>query len=353
MMRAMPFPIALSAFLPASLVIALALAAGPLRAATPANPATTPAARAVLDYLAGRESRPEKHLVSGQFTDFGADASLALLEKIHARTGHWPALAGFDYADFSNGSLTTLAPDRSAIAWANAGGLVTISAHLYDPTKPDGGGLRDHNVDLRDLLTPGTPAHAAWLRELDLLADGLQKLRDAGVTVLWRPFHEMNGGWFWWGGKPPADFIALWRQMFTYFTETKHLDNLLWVYAPNHGANAAEYYPGNDVVDLVGLDAYTDHVAPSHIKGYAALAALPKPFGFTEYGPHGAKNPPGDFDYRRFLAGVRRHFPRTVFFMCWNEKWGLGENEHVAAMLDDPWIVNRDDLPPGLAAPKS
>jgi mannan endo-1,4-beta-mannosidase len=133
--------------------------------------------------------------------------------------------------------------------------------------------------------------------------------------------------------------------MFDYFTQTKGLNNLLWVYAPNHGAKTARYYPGDHYVDLVGLDAYTDFVDPEHIKGYAEVAALPKPFGFTEFGPHGASNPPGTYDYTRFLAGVRANFPATCFFMSWNGKWSLASNFNTRQLLDDPLIVNLDGLP--------
>jgi mannan endo-1,4-beta-mannosidase len=77
--------------------------------------------------------------------------------------------------------------------------------------------------------------------------------------------------------------------MFDYFSKTKGLDNLLWVYSPNHGNKTAAYYAGDHYVDVVGLDAYTDFVDPEHIKGYAEVAQIQKPFGFTEYGPHGVE----------------------------------------------------------------
>jgi mannan endo-1,4-beta-mannosidase len=187
------------------------------------------------------------------------------------------------------------------------------------------------------------------MRELDRLADGLQELKNAGVVVLWRPFHEMNGDWFWWCGKEPDSFIRVWRHMFDYFTKTKGLDNLLWVYAPNHGDKTAAYYPGDDYVDLIGLDAYTDFIDTNHIRGYPEIARLNKPFGFTEFGPHAPSNPPGDYDYLRFLKGVQQSFPRTVFFMSWNAKWSLASNTNVTEFLSSPWVVNREDLPKGLA----
>jgi len=333
------------------LVFALLSAAGTTYALEPANPKANPKARAILNYLQGLSARQDKRLVSGQFTGFGRGTNLRLMEEIHDGTGQWPALMGTDYADFQNGSLTSQAPNQAAIEYWKAGGLVTISAHLFNPANPKGGGLRDKGVDLETLLAPGTDTHTRWMQELDLIAGGLQQLKDAGVVVLWRPFHEVNGGWFWWGAKDPNTLIKVWRHMFDYLSETKGLDNLLWVYSPNHGDKTAAYYPGDHYVDLVGLDAYTDFVDPGHIKGYPEVAKLGKPFGFTEYGPHGAQNPPGDYDYRRFLAGVKQDFPSAVFFMSWDAKWSLARNQNVKEFLNDPRVVNRGDLPAGLAGP--
>ena len=263
-------------------------------------------------------------------------------------------MIGLDYAAaYAQGGLEYKTANDLAIEYARQGGLVTISAHLYNPANPKGGGLRDEGVDLRTLLAPGSETHDRWMKELDILAAGLKELQDAGVVVLWRPFHEMNGGWFWWGAKDPETFIRLWRQMFDYFTATQGLNNLLWVYSPNHGDKTAAYYAGDRYVDIVGLDAYTDFVDPQHILGYDAVAGLPKPFGFTEFGPHGAQNPPGDYDYLRFISGIETHFPRTAFFMAWNDKWSLGHNRNAKQLLEHPWLVNREDLPEALMPPKN
>lgn len=313
-------------------------------------------------------------MLSGQFTNFGRRADLRLPNKIHRLTGRWPALIGVDYADFSISSgrrrtvqwlmnavsaarfdqithdhLNLRRPNRVAMAYWRAGGLVTVGVHCYNPANPRGGGLRDQDVALAEILAPRTATHGCWMAQLDEIAAGLLELRDAGVVVLWRPLHEMDGGWFWWGKKPPPTFIRVWRHMFVYFTEVKRLDNLLWVFGPSSGPDAADYYPGDGFVDLVGLDAYTDHVDPAHLPGYAGVAALPKPFGFGEYGPHGPANPPGNFDYRRLLDGVRSHFSRTTFFMTWNANWSPANNRHARALYLDPCIVTRADLPHGLA----
>jgi len=329
----------------ANLLASCSLAAADL---APANPAVNPKAKAILKYFQGLAARTDKRVVSGQFADFGNGAKTQLMSDIHDQTGHWPALLGVDYADFGRGSLTYKTPNKACLEYWNQGGLVTVSAHLYNPANPQGGGLRDKGVDLNALLTPDTETHTRWMRELDLLAEGLKELKDAGVVVLWRPFHEMNGGWFWWGAKDPEAFIKVWRHMFDYFSKDKGLDNLLWVYGPNHGTKTAAYYAGDRYVDLVGLDAYTDFIDKQHIKGSDEVVALGKPFGFSEYGPHGSTNPPGDYDYRRFIEGIMKEFPQTVYFMSWNAKWSLARNTHAKELLEHPWIANREDLPKGL-----
>ena len=117
-------------------------------------------------------------------------------------------MIGLDYAEFRTGGLEFKVINRLAIEYARNGGLVTISAHLYNPANPKRGGLRDKGVDTRDpALDPATRPISRWMEELDILAAGLKDLQDAGVVVLWRPFHEMNGDWFWWGGKDPEAFI--------------------------------------------------------------------------------------------------------------------------------------------------
>jgi mannan endo-1,4-beta-mannosidase len=310
----------------------------------PANPNASDQAKAILKYFQSLDVQSGKHLISGQFDDYGDRSSLRLMSQIHDKTDLWPAILGVDYA--GRGGVVIGPPNKAAIDYWRQGGLVTVSTHLYDPNNAIGdGGLRDRNVDLNALLDEHTESHAGWMKELDRVAEGLKQLKDAGVVVLWRPFHEMNGNWFWWNGKDPATFIKLWRQMFDYFTHTKNLDNLLWVYSPNHGEKVTDYYPGDRYVDLVGLDAYTDFVDPDHIKGYDEITRLPKPFGFTEFGPHGASNPPGNYDYVQFAEGVRKNFPRAVFFMCWNAKWSMAQNNNTKEMLSRPEIINREDLP--------
>jgi mannan endo-1,4-beta-mannosidase len=331
----------------------LAASTGSAWALEPANPKANAKARAILNYLERLPQRSDRRLLSGQFTDAGPTAKLAMCEEVHKKTGHWPAMIGLDYADFTKGGLEYKTVNRVAIEYAKQGGLVTISAHLCNPANPKSRGPWEPGADLQKLITPGNEVHDRWMKELDIMAAGLKELQDADVVVLWRPFHEMNGDWFWWGAKEPETFIRVWQQMFDYFTKTKGLNNLLWVYSPNHGEKTAAYYAGDRYVDIVGLDACTDFVDPQHIRGYEAVAKLPKPFGFTEFGPFGPHNPPGNYDYPRFLAGVQKHFPKTTFFLAWHYKWSLGRNQNARQLLEHPWLVNRENLPAEVRSPAS
>ena len=318
----------------------------------PADPDLNPKGRAILAYFQQLQASPELKLVSGQFAGWsGSTAKMEVLAKIERATGQWPAMIGLDYCGWDDGAAA-IHPgpaNELALAYWRTGGLVTISWHAPNPANPKGGGLNDKGVSLTDLLKPGA-THERWMKSLDQIAAGLQELQKAGVVVIWRPLHEMNGGWFWWGAKEPADYVAVWRHMFNYFTHEKALHNLIWSYGPNHGQKpVANYYAGDAYVDLTGIDAYTDDVDPGHIQSFPEIAALGKPSGFTEFGPHGASNPPGDYDFRRFLDGIAKNFPSARHFLCWDSKWNPAENHFAKEFYNDPRVITRASLPAGLA----
>jgi mannan endo-1,4-beta-mannosidase len=73
-----------------------------------------------------------------------------------------------------------------------------------------------------------------------------------------------------------------------------------------------------------------------------------KPVGFTEFGPHGTANPPGDYDYRRLLQGIVTNFPQVCYFLAWDDKWCPAANRFAREFYSDPRIVSRADLPSGL-----
>ena len=314
----------------------------------------SPQTRAVLDYFKALPARTDKRLVSGQFMGWFPVCSLATAHDVYLQTGQWVGVAGFDYYETVAGTPKTK-PDRFkpprwqainafAKAYWETGGLVTISCHLTNPW--DGKQAWSTTGKFEDLLDKTTPAYARYREQTDAVAAGLDELQRAGVTVLFRPFHEMTGAWFWWGKRDPETFRQVWRQLFDTFTHEKGLHNLIWVWSPAVDAAALNYYPGNAYVDMTGLDIYAADVAVGK-DVYGELKKTGKPFAVTEFGPPGDTQDPASprhYDYGPFAKSVREQLPDTVFFLAWRDAWGLHRNLNAKTLLNDPLVVNRDGL---------
>ena len=109
------------------------------------------------------------------------------------------------------------------------------------------------------LDNPDGSDYQLLLRDIDAIAVQLQKYEDAGVPVIWRPLHEAaRASWFWWGAHGPENFKELWHVMHDRLTNHHGLHNLIWEFT-SIGVNGDEddWYPGDDEVDIVGLDIYT------------------------------------------------------------------------------------------------
>jgi mannan endo-1,4-beta-mannosidase len=257
------------------------------------------------------------------------------------------------------------AADRILTDYWNAGGLVTVMWQVSNPWT--GQSAHDTSIpgNFSDLYSTGTPMNRTYNRMLDELAAPLLDLQRAGVVVLFRPFHEQNGNWFWWGNKgpgtqPSADqFSALWRYTFDYMTTAKGLHNLLWVYCVNRsggptGSNdVLAFDPGESYFDIVALDDYKSIPAnvPQNIQAaYARIKSLGKPIALGEYGPnaHYIDDPAHHFDWLD-LVNVVSTYPGFTYFMAWDgtptEPQSIIQDENGAALLDRAdTVMNRDDL---------
>lgn len=312
-----------------------------------------PMTRALLDSLKELPSKKEGKLLSGQFMGWYPVVSLATANEIHQQTSNWVAVAGFDYYEtFVNMPKTKpdlFKPPRwrlineLAKAHTAMGGLVTISCHMTNPW--DGGLAWSKAGRFEDLLDKNTPAYARYMEQVDEVARGLADLQEAGVPVLFRPFHEMTGA-FWWGARNPIAFRKVWRELFDYYTTTKGLHNLVWVWSPLVSPKAMDYYPGNAYVDVTGLDIYAGSVAVA--KGaYAELMKTGKPFAVTEFGPPGNSldnTSPRNYDYGPFAQQIAEALPEAVYFLAWRDAWGLHRNLNAKDLLDDPLVANRGEL---------
>lgn len=181
--------------------------------------------------------------------------------------GDWPAVMGFDLGGIEMGDEKNLDSvpftriREELIAHHQRGGIVTLSWH---PRNPLTGGTTWDNTDttvVRSVL-PGGAQHRKFLLWMKLVRNFLKTLRtddDRPIPIIFRPWHENNGGWFWWGSKQcsPQDYKALWCMLQDYLL-CEGFDNLVWSWSPNLGIKPTDFdsYPGDDRVDLLGVDAY-------------------------------------------------------------------------------------------------
>ena len=213
-------------------------------AATPVNPRLDPAAREVLDYLAS---------VYGRKQLSGYNVYVHTPDD-YEQTGKQAAVWGRD--------IRWLGDCEEAIDHAKRHRyILTLHWHWFFAGDSAWTQKRKTPVDVGKLVTPGTNEHWLLLKELDATADTLQKFEDAGIPILWRPLHEIDGGWFWWTDKEnPQNTAKLWQIMFDHFTNKRKLHNLIWVYSAGVGrktvAQREGYYPGAEFVDISGIDIY-------------------------------------------------------------------------------------------------
>ncbi len=189
-----------------------------------------------------------KKILSGQMSSsWGVDE----IKYIQDNTGKLPAINGFDFINQKDNQAEV----KGAIDWWKSGGIPTIMWHMGAPGNGEGYESSKTSVDIDKCFEKGTREYEVFWAELDRKADLLEQLQKANVPVLWRPFHELNGNWFWWGKQGPEKFKKLWITMYNYYTQKRKLNNLIWVLCYT-GKPDGNWYPGNAYVDIAGPDTY-------------------------------------------------------------------------------------------------
>ena len=287
-------------------------------------------------------------------------------ENLRTETGKYPGLLGFEYgyrANVNHAEVNAMLIDH----WKK-GGIVTLTWCADNPFK-DGYNVnwnaiqhRD-SIDLKKLLAsaPESAEKSSYRNELMKVANALKALRKAGVVVLWRPFHEMNGSWFWWGpndAKSPSnleDFKLLWQDQHQTFAQMG-LDNLVWVYAVNNPFNAVSrdailgMYPGAAYVDIVGMDIYKAPV-PDFIDNYALLKQFSKTIVVAECGDDIDNQGKKVLDE---LDLLKKYRGKAGYFMQWHSwhnprlnvkvRRAIIDNPNAKAMMNHPTAITLDEL---------
>lgn len=318
----------------------------PPKPCEPVNPNATVEARRLLKTICALSG---KFLLSGQH-NFPNHLSRHS-DATAANAGRYPYIWGSDFGFTGGDDKDSILGREAMIEEAKkqfaAGSIITLMWHAVRPTEdepvPPGSGWKGSvQAKLTDdqwaaLTTPGTELNRRWLAQLDVVAGHLKKLQEAKIPVLWRPYHENNGTWFWWGGRPgEKGFQALYRMTFDRLVNFHRLDNLVWVWnanAPN-GKNAGpyyDYYPGTQYVDILAADVY-GKFEQSHHDDLAELAQG-KPIALGEIGA-----PPP--------AEALKTQPLWTWFMGWSDIFDRRMTDNHKALFTDPRTLFRGDLLP-------
>jgi hypothetical protein len=308
---------------------------------TPVTPDSSREAQSLLTFFSDTYG---KKIISGQQDGWRRTNGLSLeLNYITNTTGKLPALLAMDlsgYTDTSSRRDTNHLLAKRAIGWyQNRNGIVEFCCHWRAPMNEPAFYTKDTTFDISRAVTEGTPEYAATERDLDSIADELEVLRDAHVPVLWRPLHEANGRWFWWGAGGPEPFKKLWGMMFENFTVKHHLNNLIWIFSPGAETDLADWYPGDAFVDIIGQDHYP--MDGNHDAAKDVFDELTKMTGGKKLIALGENGPIPD------PALMQKDKAGWLFFTTWSGGILFDKTtpEQLRAYYNNPYAVTLTDLP--------
>ncbi|QMV43645.1 glycosyl hydrolase [Cohnella cholangitidis] len=260
------------------------------------------------------------------------------------------------------------------------GGVLALSAHM--PNFVTGNDFYDTKGNVLTHILPGGDKNAAYNDYLDMIADFANHLKDDKgklIPVIFRPFHEQNGGWFWWGApyRTKAQYIEIYRYTVEYLRDKKGVHNFLYAFSPGSPFNQTEAtfletYPGDEYVDILGFDTYYDGKTAGWFEAVVQDAKLVsriadargKVAAFTEFGYSGVK-PTGTQDlkfYTKLINALKsdKDAKRMAYMLTWanfntdniyvpykNAPGGLGDHELLPDFIEyykDPYTAFSNEV---------
>ena len=256
------------------------------------------------------------------------------MDYIKGITGKLPAIRGLD---FMHNDFNGVA--ERAEKWWNDGGIVTICWHTGADFASGYNECLADDINWAEAFTEGTDTYNRLIAGMDRAVPSLQRLEDAGVPVLWRPFHEIDGGWFWWSKGGPENFVKLWQMMYTRYTDYWGLDNLIWVlgYSSNMASDRQDWYPGDEYVDLMGADSYTVGANGELYSRCTEIAPEGMPIVY-----HECANIPTEEELQAAKA-------EWTYFMVWHTTsltdTSLNSEKNLKKIYNSDYFITLDELP--------
>jgi len=315
----------------------------------PATPHASPEAKALLQLI---------YNLSGKYTLTGQHNFPAAGDRnskfAAGYTGKPPVIWSTDFGFAKEGDKDSYRKRRAMVEEAERqnkmGSLITLCWHAVPPTASEPvtfqpvagadpnalasvqGRLTDEQF--KDVLTPGTALYKNWAAQVDTIAFYLKELQKRHIAVLWRPYHEMNGNWFWWGNRTGQYSTgALYRQLFDRLVKYHKLNNLVWVWSVDRPTRAGmefiNFYPGNDYLDILALDVYGSDFKKDYYDGLLALSNG-KPITLAEVG-----NPPS--------PEVLESQPKWSYWVIWAGMVRNTSKKQFEALMNDPRVLGRTD----------
>ena len=293
--------------------------------AVPVTPNATQQARNVLCYL---YSQYGNHILSGQ-EEGGTEVEI---NYIFTSTGKYPAIRAFEAN--SDGAAT-----RCLTYW-NAGGLCMFGYHMGAPGTADGydGSKTKIAGEIDKALTVGTNENTVFNQRIDAIAKRMLMVQAGNGVVIYRPFHEAGGTWFWWSMEGGAQYVRLWKYAFDRVINTDGVRNALWL-LPYNGSPQASFYPGKEYVDIGGADNYNK--ANDYSPMTSIYTAARTVFGDTMPIALHECGPVPDADQ---LQSTKTNW---VFFSIWTQPYPeqYSSADELKKVYGNNYVISRDAMP--------
>jgi mannan endo-1,4-beta-mannosidase len=253
--------------------------------------------------------------------------------------GTHPAVNGIDIGGFTGRSEEENEKSKASVRKSvadtyNRGGVTTLSWHFPNPVSEGGFYWRDSvSLPAVKYIIPGGEANEKYKTILKGIGDWAKTLKGADgklAPVIFRPYHEFDGGWFWWGAThcTVGEFKTLWRFTVSYLRDSLGVHNFLYAFSPDNKFTTEEKYleryPGDAWVDLVGMDDYGDMGRDGYNPDLAALKLKivsdyaikrRKLAAFTETGLESIPNP--DWWTETLLKVMKKDNKQLCYVLVW------------------------------------